>query len=178
VCVLQSALIGFRQIPKNRVANAFSNSYLLTATPTMYNVSTPLAPRSGDSRRGPELTPYGRGKIIGAVESGKSPGQIAASQKLSRSTLYHTIYADPERDEGRSKPRSGRPKLYTDRDERRILCQAQLYPKCTYANVRRACAITLCDSTLKTILGKHSISNWRAKQRPELTEEVAAKRLA
>ena len=44
--------------------------------------------------------------------------------------------------------------------------------------MRKACAITLCNTTLKTILSKHSISNWRAKRRPELTEEVAAKRLA
>jgi transposase len=139
---------------------------------------TPLGPRSGNSRGGPELTPYARGKIIGAAESGKSPSCIATSQKLSRSTIYHTIYADPERNEGQSKPRSGRPKLYTDRDERRILRQVRLYPKCTYADVRRACAVTLCDTTLKTILGKHGISNWQAKQRPELTEEVAAKRLA
>jgi hypothetical protein len=139
---------------------------------------TPLGPRSGNSRRGPELTPYARGKIVGAAQMGSSPSVIAAVQNQSQTNIRNTLRLDLERNEGQSKPRSGRPKLYTDRDERRILRQVRLFPKCTYADVRKACAITLCNTTLKTILSKHSISNWRAKRRPELTEEVAAKRLA
>jgi hypothetical protein len=139
---------------------------------------TPLGPRSGNARRGPELTPYARGKIVGAAQLGASPTVIATLQNLPRTTISSTIHVDPERNEGQSKPRTGRPKLYTDQDERRILRQVRLYPKCTYADVRKACVVTLCDTTLKTILKKHGISNWRAKRRPELTEEHAAKRLA
>jgi len=141
-------------------------------------IRTPLGPRSGNARRGPELTPYARGRIVGAARAGISPAQIARDENRSYSTITSTLELDLQRDEGESKPRSGRPKLYTDRDERKILRQVRLYPKCTYEDVRRACVVTLCDTTLKTILKKHGISNWRAKQRPELTEEVAAKRLA
>ena len=139
---------------------------------------TPLGPHSGNSRRGPELTPYQRGKIIGAASLGRTPTQIAEVENWPISTIKSTIELDPERNDGQSKSRSGRPKLYNDRDERSILRQVRLFPKCTYADVRNACAITLCDSTLKTILKKFGITNWRAKRRPELTEEVAAKRLA
>jgi transposase len=139
---------------------------------------TPLGPRSGNIRRGPELTPYARGKIVGAAQSGKTHTQIAITQKWARSTVQSTLSLDLYRNEGESQPRSGRPKTYTEREERSILRQVRLHPKCTYADVRRACLIKLCDSTLKRILKKHGITNWRAKQRPALTEEHAAKRLA
>jgi hypothetical protein len=139
---------------------------------------TPLGPRSGNIQRGPELTSYARGKIVGAAKAGRKPTQIARDENRSLSTIQSILELDPIRNEGKSKPRSGRPKLYTDRDEHRILRQVQLYPKCTYADVRRACAITLYNTTLKTILAKRGISNWQAKQRPELTEEVAAQTLA
>jgi hypothetical protein len=139
---------------------------------------TPLGSRSGNSRRGPELTPYQRGRILGAATLGRTPTQIADVENCPISTIKSTIELDLERNDGQSKPRSGRPKLYNDRDERCILQQVRLFPKCTYADVRKACAVTLCDSTLKTILKKYGIANWRAKRCPELTEEVAAKRLA
>ena len=139
---------------------------------------TPLGPRSGNERRGPELTPYQRGLIVGAAGSGAKPTQLARQYKVSRDTIKSTLRLDLERKDGESKPRSGRPKAYSDRDERKILRQVRLHPKCTYADVRKACVVTLCDSTLKTILKKHGILNWRARKRPALTEEHAAARLA
>jgi len=36
----------------------------------------------------------------------------------------------------------------------------------------------MCNKTIHRFLDLYSISNWRAKRRPYLTEEVAAKRLA
>jgi hypothetical protein len=96
---------------------------------------TPFGPWSGNIRQGPELTPYARGKIIGAAGIGCTPTQIAAAQNITRGTVRSTLRLDPERNEGQSKPRSGQPKLYTDRDEYRILQQVQLHPKCTYADV-------------------------------------------
>jgi hypothetical protein len=43
-----------------------------------------------------------------------------------------------------------------------------------YADVRRACLVKLYDNTIKSILKQHSITNWRAKKCPHLTEEHAA----
>jgi hypothetical protein len=42
---------------------------------------TPLGPRSGNERRGPELTPYQRGLIVGAASSGAKPAQLATQYK-------------------------------------------------------------------------------------------------
>ncbi len=84
---------------------------------------TPLGPRSGNERRGPELTLYQRGLIVGAASLGAKPTQLAKRHKLSRDTIKSTLRLDLERKDGESKPRSGRPKAYLDRDERKILRQ-------------------------------------------------------
>jgi hypothetical protein len=139
---------------------------------------TPLGPRSRNARRGPELTPYQRGLIVGAASLGKKPTRIARQYKLPLETVKSTLRLNLVRNEGQLKPRSGRPKAYSDRGERKILQQVQLHPKCTYVDVRKACVVTLCNSTLKSILKKHGILNWRAKKRPALTEEHATACLA
>ncbi len=56
--------------------------YLFTITSIVNMLRTPLGPRSGNICRGPELTPYARGKIIGAAQSGRTPTQITTTEKL------------------------------------------------------------------------------------------------
>jgi hypothetical protein len=50
--------------------------------------------------------------------------------------------------------------------------------KDTYEQVITACGLRCRPTTVKTILRKYGISNWRAKRRPELIEAHAAARLA
>jgi hypothetical protein len=128
--------------------------------------------------RGPELSAYVRGKIKGASEFGVKTCVISRTYNIPSSTIESTLSLDSLRIDGKSLPRSGRPKTYDIRDERHIIRHVRLYPKCTYADVRRACAITLCDNTLRAILKDYGIANWRAKKRPFLTEKHAAIRLA
>ena len=128
--------------------------------------------------RGPELSTYLRGKIKAASEFGVKNCVISETYKIPSSTIESTLALDSLRINGESLPRSGRPKTYDLRDERHIIRHVRLYPKCTYADVRRACAITLCDNTLRAILNDYGIANWRAKKRPFLTEKHAAARLA
>jgi hypothetical protein len=138
----------------------------------------PLSSCSGNSRRGPELTPFQHGKIVAASDFGANPTAIAKCYKHPRSTIRSTLSLDSVRNEGISQARTGRPLTYSDREERKIIRQVRLYPKCTYKEVCAACAVQLCDSTLRSILAKHGIANWRAKKRLYLTEEHAATRLA
>jgi hypothetical protein len=124
------------------------------------------------------LSPNTRGKIIGGYDFGGKPSQIGKAYNFNESTIRSTLKLEPVRDRNKSQPRSGRPKTYSDRDERHILRQVRLHPKCTYADVRRACLVKLCDNTIRSILKQYGITNWRAKKRPHLTEEHAAIRLA
>jgi len=65
---------------------------------------TPLGPRSGNSRRGPELTPYQRGRILGVATLGRTPTQIADVENCLISTIKSIIELDLERNDRQSKP--------------------------------------------------------------------------
>jgi hypothetical protein len=138
----------------------------------------PLGAISGNRLPNYELSPYERGKIIGGHILGFSPTAIAIGLNQPRGTVFSTIQADTLRCEGETKVRAGRPKEYTERDERALVRHVRLFPKHTYAEVIKELNFTIKKSTIKKILKKHHITNWRAKRRPELTEAHAARRLA
>ena len=115
---------------------------------------------------------------MGQASKGATPTQIAADLKLTRSAVWYTISIDPLRNEGISQPRAARKKSYTNAEERLIIRHVRLNPKDTYKQVKEACQLSFSNSTIKRILKAHGIGNWRAKRRPLLTEEHAAKRLA
>jgi len=141
-------------------------------------IRTPLGAISGNRLPGYEISPYMRGKVMGQASKGATPTQIAADLKLTRSAVRYTISIDPLRNEGISQPRAARKKSYTNAEERLIIRHVRLNPKDTYKQVKEACQLSFSNSTIKRILKAHGIGNWRAKRRPLLTEEHAAKRLA
>ena len=94
---------------------------------------TPLRDIDGNRRgRGPELTPYERGKIASAVMAGMSPREIELHMKHSRSAVRGTIALEILRTNGAPLPRKGRPKLYNERDNRMMLKNLRSYPKLTF----------------------------------------------
>ncbi len=139
---------------------------------------TPLGPISGNRPRGPELTPYKRGIVNGAVQYGATPKYIAAQERLPESTVRWTISRAPLRQNGVRKPRSGRPPIVTDRARRHIIRIARLNPRITYEDLKKESGHTYSKATAYRIFKEYGFTNWLAQKRPLLTEEVAAKRLA
>jgi transposase len=133
---------------------------------------------SGNRFKNCELSPFQRGIIIGKHSTVLTAFKIAKELKLDPGTVRYTIAKNPERYDGRTKGRNGRPRQYTDAEERLVLRHVRLNPKDTYTEVLRACGVKFKTSTLKKILRLAGISNWRAKKRPFLTKIHAAKRLA
>jgi hypothetical protein len=139
---------------------------------------TPLRAIDGNRKgRGPDLTPYLRGKIVGQANAGDSPAEIQALLGVSRGAVRGSIAQDHARPEGHSAPRSGCPPTYTDRDERIMLRHLRLHPKSTFEQRRQDCSTKMSNNTIKRLARKHGLQHWRAKKRPELTEEHAAERL-
>jgi hypothetical protein len=94
---------------------------------------TPLRDIDGNRRgRGPELTPYQRGKIEGARIVSMSPREIELTMKHSREAVRGTIALEILRSNGNSLLRKGCPLVYNERDCRMILRNLRSYPKLTF----------------------------------------------
>ena len=82
---------------------------------------TILGPIDGNRRFNHELSPYERGKIVGAVSQGASFADAGKPVHCPSLTARATVIYDAERLDGHAKPRTGRPKSWDDRFERRVL---------------------------------------------------------
>ena len=121
---------------------------------------TPLRSLLGNSIRGPNLTPYQRGKIAGAREAGDTPASISRCQNVPVSTIRYTLKLDKQRVEGVDLRRKPRGKSYSDIDSRHILRSVRNTPKATYAEVKLATGVTCSLWTIKRILADNGITNW------------------
>ena len=119
----------------------------------------PLQVISSNSTIKKELSPYQRGIIVRATQAGTNITEISKALSTPKSTIQDTLKLDSQRDNGTSRPRSGRPFSYSTRDEHKVLRFVHVSPKSTYDDVQKECRVDLLTSTLKRILKKHGISN-------------------
>jgi Transposase len=159
----------------------FSRFYFLT--PNNYSnmplpPRTPLGPRSPNVIQKSQLSPYSRGKIIGAHMAGMRPARIARLLLQPDQTIRDTISNEHLQPHGLSRPKPGKPVEYSPQDERSVLRFIRSNPKTKYSVIKEACGLEISYGSIKRILRKNGVSTWRAKKRPELTEVLAAKRLA
>ena len=138
----------------------------------------PLGTISSNRQFNGHLSPYMRGRIVGRAAAGQKAPAIAKDLNLVLGTVKYTIRQDKLRNDGHTLPKKPRRKTYTPHQERLLVRHVRLHPKDTYAEVIIACNLDCKTSTIKTILKKYGIANWRAKKRLELTEAYAAARLA
>ena len=125
-----------------------------------------------------QLTLFQRGIAIGLSIKGAKSTEIEDFLEISRRAVRSTLTLAHLRDDGEAQVRSGRPVKFTPADERNLLRHVRLHPKDTYTEVIVACGLKIKRDTVKRILKKYGIVNWRARRRPFLTEKNAAKRLA
>ena len=128
------------------------------------------------SRR--ELSPTTKSRIHGRSLAGQSSLRIEKHKTVPRSTIDHLLKRAEQQKTTANAPRTGRPRTYDARDERRVVCTVRLHPKFTYEDLRRITSLNFENETLRTILRDHHILNWRSKKRPALTEEHARIRSA
>lgn len=102
-----------------------------------------------------------RGLIVGAAGSGLSVTRIAELFNVPDSTVRGTICLDSVRNDGQSRARTGRPKMYNDRDVRNLIRHVQLHPTDTYAQIREALNTPYSARTIKGILKANGIMHRR-----------------
>ena len=98
--------------------------------------------------------------------------------QIADSTVGDTIFLDPLRDEGHSKPRTGRPEKDFERFKRNLVYVVRREPKASIAKIRKHMGVKISNGTITRILDAVEIWHWRYKKRLYLTEEVAVRRLA
>jgi transposase len=136
----------------------------------------PLSSIDGNATKGKELTPYKRGKIIGASVAGLPNPEIAVALKTPESTVRSTLRYDLQRLNGETRRRIGRPREWNDHHVRRLVRLVRAQPKLTYNEVRKELDWKFSDSTLKRMLEPSGIRNWKAKRRLYLIAVHAKKR--
>jgi hypothetical protein len=120
---------------------------------------TPLRTINSNRTRGKDITPYMRGKIIGAANNGASPTEIQVQFRVSRGAVRGSIAQDTTRLEGESAPRSGCPSVYTVQDERIMLRHLRLYPKSTFDKHRHNTGLEMSNSTIKRLAQKNGLQH-------------------
>jgi hypothetical protein len=128
------------------------------------------------TRKSNDLTTDLRGQIVGRSHAGQSNLQIQRGLKIPESTIQDTLNHFPERINNQSKKETGRYRIGTALDVRNILQLVQATPKIKYKQIRKQLDITFSNDTLKRILERKGIKNWRCKRRPLLTPNVVHKR--
>jgi hypothetical protein len=120
-----------------------------------------------------ELSEFERGAIFGCNLAGWSQSEIARHFGFPRTTVQ-TVLLNPILDRN---ARTGRLSSFSVRDERSILREIRKNPKISYQNLNQILPEPVSQATLYRMLKRHGISNWVAKKRPFLTEEMATNRL-
>src|SRR4051794_17963944 len=138
---------------------------------------TPLGSISGNRARGVETTPYTRGKIVGMHMAGAKPREIRAVLSVTKNAIATALKNDELKLEGASKPRSGQPYLWTERDDRTMLRSMRISPKLSFEARRQSTGLKMSNSYQRRLARAHNICHWVAKIRPELNKEIARLRL-
>jgi transposase len=136
----------------------------------------PLAPINPNYGYNKEFSVWQRSQISAYKAVGLPNEQIGGRVFCTPSTVKTTLRRNLLRNEGETRPRSGRPPALTRRDKRIILRIVRANPTTTYALLKQEANVTVHNNTLYQLLKEEGITNWLAKKRPLLTPEVVAKR--
>lgn len=132
---------------------------------------------SGNRRKTNELSPECRAAVLGSISAGQSPTAVAQSFKISRMTVYRTIKRFQQRNDFKSRPRTGRPRSLGTREERYIARIIRRFPKISWRALVHTDGIRVSRSTIQRILRRKGLRKWLSKCRPKLTPIQAKARL-
>jgi transposase-like protein len=90
---------------------------------------------SGNRRRGPNLTPDERQRIIAKRQCGVQISELAAEFGRSVSAIKYTIKTYANRATTQERPRSRRPPMLSDRTKRLIHRKVRAQPKIQYSEL-------------------------------------------
>ena len=133
---------------------------------------------SGNRQGKKNLSPEARAAVCSSVAAGQSPTAVARAFKISRGTVYNTIKRFQQHNSFESRPRTGRPRSLSTREERYLVQIARRFPRVSWQALVHLDGIRISLSTIKRIMRRKRLRKWRSKQRPKLTASHARERRA
>jgi transposase len=139
-----------------------------------------------NARRGPNLTTVQRDQIIGMLNSGATPKEVAEAYGRTERCIRDLRKKYAQTGTTADKPRSGRPPILSPHQKRIIYRKARAAPKIEYSDLAEATTFVNAEgtpskppsrSTLYRILKRRGLTNCRCKKRPKLTARHATRRL-
>jgi transposase len=141
---------------------------------------------AGNARRGPNISPTDRERIIAKRECGVTVRELAAEFRRSKSAIKYTIRTYTRTGTTREQPRSGRPPMLSLHQKRIIYLKARAALKIEYLELAKHRVCVKPDrntskppsrTTLYQILKERGLTNSPCKKRLKLNRGHAAKRL-
>ena len=137
----------------------------------------PLAQISGNARRRTETSQIVRAQADQMRSCGHRWARIAQVFSRPESTLRKAAHRHKDGNYA-NRPRLGRPKTLTEHQKRAIWRWVHQQPRIEYKELLPAVGLTMRQKTsVYRWLDSKNVHKWRAKRRPLLTSEYAAKRL-
>ena len=134
----------------------------------------PLAPISANQGPWRELNAFQRGQISGAAAAEKTTTEIGSLLNLPQFTVKIILFWAFIRFNRVSKPRSGRPSIFSDWDRWKIIWEVCLNSKAIYAQLKLTTELDFSIPTFQKVLQDCGICNWISKKRPCLHPQDAA----
>jgi transposase len=140
----------------------------------------------GNARRGPNISPVDRARIIAKRQLGATTAELAAEYGRSESAIKYTIRTYSSLPTTHEKPRSGRPPLLSLHQKKMIYRKARAAPKIEYSELAEHGVFVNEEgyrsklpsrSTLYRALKGQGLTKYRCKVRPKLTQVHASKRV-
>lgn len=131
---------------------------------------------SGNRRLRAELSTEQRSAILYTLELGQSPTKIAQDLHVARRTIYRTRDRFHERSDVKLRPRSGRPKVFTQSDWRYIFRLARRNPWWSYRTLSANAPGNPSRETIRRILKFYDLRKYKSRRRIPLNSQTARKR--
>jgi hypothetical protein len=153
-----------------KLLNALRVIVFHPSSSTQHNNMAPTIERSQLARsraRGRSLTSFERGQIVQAYGDGYTLESIADQFQRAPSTISRTIHGVPQHNEGSERPRTGRPRTSTTRNQRRLENAVKRYPFWSYKMILRILPVraTLCALFPGRDHGRGTLANCRCEER-------------
>lgn len=135
---------------------------------------------SGNARTTTRLTPGQRTRIIAKSEAGCGTKELAEEFRVTPKCMRDTLQRWQLHHTTKDLPRSGRPKILLQRDERVLFRMARKYPKMEYRQLLEGAALTnrISAKTAYRALKRYDPKKFRCKRRPKITRLTAGRRRA